>query len=254
MEDKVVQLKDEVLSLLVQIADHEGDNIRKAANIICDAMVQERRVHILGTGAHSQIAVEEVLWRAGGLAAWNPIIDPGTSLVHGAKRSVSFERAEGYGISVLNANAVGSTPEEVMVIVNAYGIDPMSIDVALECRKRKVTTIGVTSPAYGRMISADSPIRHSSRKNLFEEVDVFINSHVPFGDAVVSIDGFMQKVGSASSFCSCFVMNAMVAEIVQELARRNVEPPVFMSANVPGGDKANARWENKYGCFARYLL
>lgn len=243
-----------ITELFENILSTQQPALQQAARRLSRAIQEDRRIHILGTGAHSQLAVEEVLWRAGGLAAWNPILDPGTSLVHGAKRSVSFERLPGYGIGVLNANQVGNTPGETMVLINAYGIDPMSLDVALECRRRSVYTIGITSPAYGRSTPADSPIRHPSRKNLFEEVDLLIDSQVPLGDAVGQVPGFAQEVGSSSTLCSCFVMNLLVIATVQELQESGVEPPVFLSANLPQGDAANARWERQYGPRARYLL
>ncbi len=243
-----------ITELFENILSTQQPALQQAARRLSRAIQEDRRIHILGTGAHSQLAVEEVLWRAGGLAAWNPILDPGTSLVHGAKRSVSFERLPGYGVGVLNANQVGNTPGETMVLINAYGIDPMSLDVALECRRRSVYTIGITSPAYGRSTPADSPIRHPSRKNLFEEVDLLIDSQVPLGDAVGQVPGFAQEVGSSSTLCSCFVMNLLVIATVQELQENGVEPPVFLSANLPQGDAANARWERQYGPRARYLL
>lgn len=254
MNEPIFQLHDKITQILKTISEEETENIKKAAVIVAEAIAEERRVHILGTGAHSQIAAEDVLWRAGGLAAWNPIIDPGTNLVHGARRSIAFERCPGYGVAVLNANNIGHTVNEIMIIINAYGIDPMSVDVALECKKRSVYTIGVTSPDYGKAISEQSPIRHSSKKNLFEIVDLFLNSHVPLGDAAIAVKGFEQNVASYSTFCSCFVMNALVAQTVQELVTLGVEPPVFMSANMPGGDEANARWEQKYGGRSRYML
>ena len=243
-----------ITELFENILSTQQPALQQAARRLSRAIQEDRRIHILGTGAHSQLAVEEVLWRAGGLAAWNPILDPGTSLVHGAKRSVSFERLPGYGVGVLNANQVGNTPGETMVLINAYGIDPMSLDVALECRRRSVYTIGITSPAYGRSTPADSPIRHPSRKNLFEEVDLLIDSQVPLGDAVGQVPGFAQEVGSSSTLCSCFVMNLLVIATVQELQENGVEPPVFLSANLPQGDAAHARWERQYGPRARYLL
>lgn len=254
MSQPLQAYKNCITGLFEQILATQQPAIAQAAQRLSRAIQEDRRIHILGTGAHSQLAVEEVLWRAGGLAAWDPILDPGTSLLHGAKRSVSFERLPGYGIGVLNAYQVGETPDETMILINAYGIDPMSLDVALECRRRGVYTIGITSPAYGRATPADSPIRHPSKKDLFEEVDLLIDSQVPLGDAVGRVPGFAQEVGSSSTLCSCFVMNLLVIATVQELQQSGVEPPVFMSANLPQGDAANARWEQLYGPRARYLL
>lgn len=244
----------EILLLLESIEQTQKEPLARAGRLIADAIAQNRRVHVLGTGAHSMMAAEEVLWRAGGLAAWNPILDPGTNLVHGAKRSISFERLPGYAVAVLDANNVGSDLGEIMVLVNAYGIDPMCVGAALECHKRGVKVIAITSTAYGQNVPADSPLRHVSGQNLYEVADVFLDSHVPLGDAVIPVDGVEQKIGSASTICNCFLMNALQAEVAAQLVAQGVEPPVFMSANLPGGDEANRRWEEKYGSLSRYML
>lgn len=244
----------EIMTGLIRtISETQKEPLAEAAELIATAIAENRRVHVLGTGAHSMMAAEEVLWRAGGLAAWNPIIDPGTNLIHGAKRSVSFERMPGYGIAVMNAYEVGASPKEVMILVNAYGIDPMSLDVAFECKKRGVSVVAITASEYGNGIDRNSPVRHPSGKNLCEVADIVIDCKVPLGDAVIPVEGFAQKVGSASTICNCFLMNALEAAIVEKLLSMGVEPPVFMSANLPGGDEANKRWENQYGPYARYM-
>lgn len=254
MDGMTAQYQKKLCELLRRIEQTQAEAICRAADLLCEAIRQDRRIHVLGTGAHAQLAAEEVLWRAGCLAAWNPILDPGTSLLHGARRSVCFERMPGYGIRVLDAEHVGQTPGEILILIDAYGIGTMSLDVALECRRRGVYTIGVTSPAYGRAIPADSPLRHPGGRDLYREVDLLIDSQVPLGDAVVEVAGFAQPVASVSTICNCFVMNALVAETVRRLVEAGEEPPVFMSANLPEGDACNARWEQKYGPVARYML
>ena len=227
------QFADSITRLIRIIEETQQEPIARAAQLIAQAIADKRRVHVLGTGAHSMMAAEEVL--------------------HGAKRSVSFERMPGYGIAVLNANNVGSTEKEVMVLVNAYGIDPMSLDVAFECHRRGITVIAVTSSSY-ESIPKDSPLRHASRKNLYEVADVFIDCGIPLGDAMISVNGFEQMVGSASTILNCFIMNALEGAIVEQLMLLGIDPPVFMSANLPGGDEANKRWETEYGSSARYML
>ena len=133
-----------VTTLLEQIeAEHPA--IERAAGVIADAVAADRMVHVIGPGGHSNMGVEEVLWRAGGLAIWDAILDPGTNLIHGAKRSNIVERTPGYAKAVLDAYHVGAQSGEVMVIVNAYGINAMTIDTVEECRRRGVTTIAVLS-------------------------------------------------------------------------------------------------------------
>lgn len=234
--------------------EQELPSIQKAARAITDAYEKNAAVHVIGPGGHSNIGVEEVLWRAGGLALWDAILDPGTNLIHGAKRSNYIERTPGYAIGVLDAYGVGRKQGEVMVIVNAYGINSMTIDTVLECKKRGVTTIAVTSSSFAKIVPDNAKSRHPSNKNLFEQADIFIDNHLPVGDAIVAIEGYDQKVCSTSTFCNCFVMNCLTEEVVCEMLRRGIEPPVFMSANMPGGDEHNRSLEERYGGVIKHLL
>mgnify|MGYP000931451066 CR=1 FL=1 len=253
MENTIEAMTQEVISRLRLITD-ESSGIQKATEIICNAIENDRMVHVLGVGAHSIIAAEEVLWRSGGLAAWNPIIDPGTNLVHGAKKSICFERLPGYGIGVLNAYNVGVEDGEVILIINAYGIGQMCIDVALECKKRGVTTIGISSKEFAQSIDKENPSRHELRYDLQDIVDIHIDSHVPAGDTAIKVENFDNAVGSVSSIANCFIMNVLVATITKTLVVRGIDPPVFINANSPEGMRKNKVWEEKYGPHVRHLL
>jgi len=250
----IIKKYGEDLAAIFAEIDKETPAMEKAAKVIADAYLAGKMVHVIGPGGHSNIAAEEVLWRAGGLAFWNSILDAGANLIHGAKRSNVMERTPGYGISVLNAYRVGAEKGEVIVIVNAYGINAMSIDIVEECKKRGVTTIAVTSDSYAKLVPQGHRSRHPSGKNLYEEADIYINNHLPIGDAIIHIDGYDQNVGSASTFCNCFVMNSLTALTVKELLSRGVNPPVFESANMPGGDEHNKSLEEKYGKLVKHMF
>lgn len=234
---------------LVGIMDRilgEIDRIEEASRVVAQSMAREEPVHVIGPGGHSNMAVEEVLWRAGGLAPINAILDPGTNLIHGAKRSNLIERTPGYAIKVLDAYRVGRKPGEVIIIVNAYGVNAMCIDTVLEAKKRKMITIGITSRSFAEALPKDHPSRHPSGKNLFEEVDYFLNCHLPYGDAVVEMEGCPQKTGPTSTFCNVFTINLLMIETVKRLLEMGIEPPLWRSANLPGGDEANRSLEEKY--------
>ncbi|MBQ6481006.1 MAG: SIS domain-containing protein [Anaerolineaceae bacterium] len=253
MSTIIHDFRETINGLFAQI-EQEQTAFEKAAKVIADAFEADRMVHVIGPGGHSNMGVEEILWRAGGLAIWDAILDPGTNLIHGAKRSNIVERTPGYAKAVLDAYHVGAKPGEVMVIINAYGINSMTIDTVLECRKRGVTTIAVTSDSFAKIVPQGHQSRHPSGKNLFEEADIYINNHLPVGDAVIAIEGYDQKVGSTSTFCNCFCMNCLSASVVQEFVKREIEPPVFVSANMPGGDEHNKALEEKYGKLVKHLL
>ncbi|MBE3132623.1 MAG: SIS domain-containing protein [Acidobacteria bacterium] len=253
MNNESQHYREAISQILDQIVAEDA-SIRKAAAAMARSIQGGQVIHVLGPGGHSNMAAEEVLWRAGGLACMNSMLDAGTNLIHGGRRSLLIERTPGYAVSVMNAYDVGKTPGEVIIIVNAYGINAMTVDAAVEAKKRKVTSIGVTSRSFADVLPKDHPSRHPSGKNLYELVDIFIDNHLPFGDAVVELQGLDQKLGPTSTFCNSFVMNLLVIETVRALREMGVEPPVFRSANLPGGDDHNKALFERYGRLCKHLL
>ena len=73
-------------------AEEEQEGIERGAEVLADFVMQYKLSNIIGPGGQSNLAAYEVLWRAGGLACANPILDPGTILMVGAKRSNYIER------------------------------------------------------------------------------------------------------------------------------------------------------------------
>jgi len=252
MKDLANLYENTIIDILNKISG-EIEMIQKAAKVVAESIAREELIHVIGPGGHSNMAAEEVLWRAGGLAPINAILDAGINLIHGAKRSNIIERTPGYAIKVLDAYRVGKKPGEVIIIVNAYGINSMCIDTVLEAKRRKMITIGITSKSFADAVPQDHPSRHPTGKNLYQEVDYFINCHLPYGDAVIELEGCSQKVGPTSTFCNAFAINLLIAETVRELVSIGIEPPIWVSANLPGGDEKNRKLEEKYIPLIKHL-
>jgi uncharacterized phosphosugar-binding protein len=233
-----------ITSLLTKIETEEKDSINRAAEFLAKTISSDKLIHVIGPGGHSNMAVEEVFWRAGGLAPINAILDAGTNLIHGAKRSNYIERTPGYAKSVLDA--YGLYKDEVLIIVNAYGLNAMTIDCAIECKKRNIVSIGITSKSFADTVPKNAPQRHPSGMNLYENVDVFINTHLPMGDSVVEIPGLPQKMGPTSTFVNSFTINLLMIRTAEKLIERGIVPPVWTSSNAPGGDQANYEIEQRY--------
>lgn len=245
MNKEAQEYKNIITSVLDEIISEE-EAVKKAAAVIGDSIMRDQVIHVIGPGGHSNMAVEEMFSRAGGFACINAILDPGTNLSHGGFRSMKVERIPGYAVAVLNSYGVGKTPNEVLIIVNAYGINCMTIDCALEAKKLGVTTIAITSTSFANQIPKDHPSRHPSGANLYQSVDIFINNHLPYGDAILSIEGCEQNVGPTSTFCNCFTVNYLVMETCKYLVSKGYTPPVFRSGNMPGGDEYNKHLVEKY--------
>jgi len=239
-----------VVTLYETIVKEEKESISKAAELLASAIEEDQLVHVIGPGGHSNMGAEEMFYRAGGLVPVNAILDPGTLLAMGARRSTIIERTPGYGVSVLNAYNVDNG---VLVIVNAYGINAMCIDVALEAKRRGVSTVGITSREFAENTPPDHPARHPSKANLCDVVDVHVDCHMPFGDAVVHVEEIKKNIGPVSTLVNLFTLNLVVIKTVELLVSEGVEVPIWTSANVPGGDEANRAYMERYASRIKLL-
>jgi len=251
MNKETAAYKQTISSVLDEIL-LEDESIKKAAAVIGDSIMRDQIIHVIGPGGHSNMGVEEMFCRAGGFACINAILDPGTNLSHGGARSMKIERIPGYAIPVLASYGVGKTPNEVLIIINAYGINCMTIDCALEAKRLGVTSIAITSTSFADRIPKDHPSRHPTGANLYQTADIFINNHLPYGDAILSIDGCEQNVGPTSTFCNCFAIDCLVIETCKYLVSKGYTPPILRSGNLPGGDQYNVQMKDKY--FGRAIL
>ncbi len=233
------------------ILEKEQEKIKAAAQIFADQIVRGNLINVCGTGGHSFIGAEEMFYRAGGLVPVNPIFETGVSLPPGALRSTSIERTPGFMPGILAT--YGIKAGQAMVIVNAYGINSATIDTALESKRLGLTTIAFTSPQIALGLAANHPSRHPSGKNLHEIVDVCVDTHVPMGDAAVTLEGLAEKVGPISTIANAFAIECTVVEAIDLLVQRGIEPPIWQSGNSPGGDEHNEKFLAKYTGVIKHL-
>ena len=244
------QYYDTAISIFDDIMK-EGEAIEQASKLMAKAIMDDKLIHVIGTGGHSNMGAQEMLWRAGGLVPIDAILDGGTALINGAKRSNVVERLHGYAKAVFDSYRIN---DGVLIIVNAYGINPFTIDSALEGKNRGIPTIGVTSTSFAEKVPREHPARHSSGKSLHEIVDVFVNCHLPYGDAAVKFENLEQKVAPTATLANTFTVNLLVVETVKILLENNFDPPMWKSANVPGGDESNKKYEDLFGGRIKHLL
>jgi uncharacterized phosphosugar-binding protein len=186
--------------------------------------------------SHSFIIAEELVYRTGGLMLVNPIYPQGMHLmVRPAPLTSRLERLPNLGTELIAASPMRSG--DLLIIASTSGRNPVVVDAALAARDLGVQIVGITSFAYTQHVSS----RHASGKKLVDLCDVAIDNGAPAGDAVVEVPGFPQKVSPLSTVTGCAIVNALVAETVALLVARGIEPPVFISANLDGGDEHNAR-------------
>jgi len=220
---------------LSRLAETQAQTIVEAAVMLADAIQGGRTAFAFGA-SHSFILAEELVYRTGGLMLVNPIYPHGMNLsVRPMTMTSRLERVEGLGRELLIGSA--ATAGDVLLLASTSGRNAVAIDMAIAARERGVRTIGITSLAYTQGVSS----RHSSGCKLVDLCDLVLDNGAPLGDAAVAVDGFGQKVGPLSTVLGCAIVNAVAVEVVAELVKRGIEPPVFMSANLDAGDAYNSR-------------
>lgn len=230
----------EVIGIIDEIRSTEKEHILQAAHMIADQVAQDKLVYVFGPGGHSNLAAMEVFFRAGGLMHVSAILNQETMLSSGALKSMQTERLPGYGKIVVNDYGIGKG--DLLVVVNAYGINSATIDASLTAKENGAKVIGVSSVEHASTCPLDHPARHPSKKNLHDIVDCHVDCKVKLGDATIKLEGFEQKIGALSTYANAYVMNSIVVEAINILVSRGINPPVWRSGNCPGGDE----WNNQF--------
>jgi len=224
-----------VAEALEAVETSQADPIARAADAMAGAICAGKALYAFGA-SHSFMVAEEMVYRTGGLMLVNPIYPHGMNLfVRPMTLTSKIERIEGLGAELVRGSPVADG--DVLIVVSTSGRNAVAIDAAIAAREARAQVIGITSLAYTTGVAS----RHSSGKRLADLCDIVIDNGAPLGDAAVRLEGFAQPVGPLSSVLGCAIVNALAVEVTARLLAADIEPPVFMSANLDGGDEYNAR-------------
>ena len=236
-----------LIDLLNRLSEEQEVNIQKSANLIVEISRNGGKIFIFGC-THAGILSQEAFYRTGGLAIINPILPPGlTCDVTPATLTSALERQSEYGRIVLNNTDIGKG--DLLFIHSVSGRNGVTVEMAIAAKEKGITVIGITNMEY----SSASESRHSSGKCLYELCDIVIDNCGCFGDAAMDIDGFAGKVSPTSTVTGAAIINAICAEAAGMFIAEGIDPPVFMSANIDGGDEYNAVILEKHKDKIKYM-
>jgi uncharacterized phosphosugar-binding protein len=227
-----------------KVMEKQGENIKKAAALMADAIEADKLINVYGGGGHTTLVMGEMFFRAGGLANINPIMETGLSVFNQALKYLELERCVNYGASIMKYYDLQKG--DLLIIFHNIGINPATIDAALEAKKQGVILIAVSSSHWQHEMPKDHFIRHPSGKDLFDLADVCIDDYNPVGDAVVNVPGFDSSIGPVSNMVDFAIAHLLEIETIRLCVERGITPPVWRSANAPGGDEFNAAMVKKY--------
>ncbi|NQS89612.1 sugar isomerase domain-containing protein [Patescibacteria group bacterium] len=237
---------------LDRIEEGQGENFKKAGQIIGNEIMDDGIVHVIGTGGHACLPAYDMFYRAGGLVPINYIIPIGALYgAAGATHGMRIERTPGYMKQVIDYYHVKSG--DVALVFNNIGVNAATIDAALACKEKGATVIGIGGSVWQEEIPKGHYTRHPSNKNLKDIVDLFIDDYNPVGDAVVQLEGFDRPIAPISNITDAYIVRRIEIEAIKYMLGKGFTPPVWVSANVPGGDEANKKYQEEYYCRVKLL-
>lgn len=224
-----------ISEILAEVFDVEAANMEAAAYVLAKANKEGRSIFGFGCN-HAGLITLELFYRTGGMVTVNPIRAPGMMLELSPPTMTSeMERIPGYGRIILNNETVKEG--DVLIIHSVSGRNAVTIDMAACAKEKGMTVIVVTNMNTATSVTS----RHPSGKMLHDFADILIDNHGDHGDATIKLEGFEQKLASSSTVVGAAILNAVTARASELLWAEGIQPPVFMSGNIDGGDAYNKR-------------
>ena len=234
---------NEVVTRVERLADPSNAGpLEAASTLIADALNAGGIVQAFGTG-HSEAFAMEIAGRAGGLIPTNRIALRDVVLYGQRNASVLGGAALERDASVVNELLDGLSlhPADVFIIASNSGVNGSIVEMAIRVKERGHALIAVTSLEHTNAVTP----KHSSGKRLSDVADVVIDNLAPFGDSTLTVgDGI--GVGAVSSLTAAFIAQVLTITVAQRLVLAGEVPPVYISANIPGGDEHNGALEDRY--------
>lgn len=219
-----------------------------AVKVLVDTYERGGVVHAFGTG-HSEAFAMEIAGRAGGFIPTHHMQMKDLFLL-GDRRDVNaigtadLERDHGVADAIYDLYDIRA--EDSVIIASNSGANGSTVGLALRAKAEGLTVVAVTSLEHSNGVTS----KHPSGKRLFEVADVVIDNLAPYGDSTLDlVEGL--KVGPVSSITAAYIAQLLTIESAAEITRRGTVPPMFISANIPGGDEHNHDLQEKYGARIR---
>ncbi|MHA7176471.1 sugar isomerase domain-containing protein [Arthrobacter sp. Sr24] len=246
MSDSIATYGLEVSSRLDAITKWAlAGGVAEAAAAMAETLSKGGVIQAFGTG-HSEAFAMEIAGRAGGLIPTSKIAL--RDLVLHGNRDVSaldslegsaLERDTGVAEELFKLSLVD--PRDIFLIASNSGVNGSIVGLAIAAKERGHTVIAVTSLEHSNAVET----KHPSGMRLSEIADIVIDNRAPFGDTTLEVSGG-GGVGAVSSITAAYIAQLLTIETVQCLVRAGKKPPIYISANIPGGDEHNTALVGQY--------
>ena len=228
--------------IMARVSEQAGGPVQRAADLVVASLRAGGVVQAFGTG-HSEALAMEIAGRAGGLVPTNRISLRDVVMFGGEPPDVLggglLERDPSIAPRLYGLATVAAA--DVFVIASNSGVNGAVVEFAQLVKERGHRLIAITS--FTQTAAVDS--RHPSGVKLIDLADIALDNGAPYGDAVLPLpDG--GTVCAVSSITAALLAQLVGAEVVRRLLEAGEAPPVYVSANVPGGYERNSVLEDRY--------
>jgi uncharacterized phosphosugar-binding protein len=233
---------DALAPILARVSAQADGPVQAAAELLVASLRDGGVVQAFGTG-HSEALAMEFAGRAGGLVATNRIALRDLVLFGGEAPEVLadglLERDPQVAERLYELAAVSAA--DSFVIGSNSGVNGVVVELARMVKRRGHRLVAITSFTHTAAVAS----RHPSGGRLIDHADVALDNGAPSGDAVLSLPGG-GRVCAVSSITGALLVQLVGAEVVRRLLEDGEAPPVYVSANVPGGYEHNSILEDRY--------
>ncbi|MFX3617399.1 MAG: sugar isomerase domain-containing protein [Sporolactobacillus sp.] len=247
MKDLITLYFEHIRKIADTVRETQLPTIRSAADIFSQTIEQGKTIYTFGA-SHAGIITEELFYRTGGLALINPIlVSPLMLNTRPVTQTSKMERLIGFGETIFQS--IPAEEGDALLIHSVSGRNPVAVEMAFAAHDAGLKTIALTNLTYSEKVSS----RHPSGKRLFEVCDVVIDNCGDFEDSSMQLKGMEQKIAPTSTAIGSLIANSIVLQTVENLLGEGIQPPVFHSSNVDGGDAFNAKIFEEYKDRIHYL-
>jgi uncharacterized phosphosugar-binding protein/N-acetylglucosamine kinase-like BadF-type ATPase len=225
--------------LLGRVATTQQDSVAACVKLFTDALANGKMIHTFGTG-HSHLLAEEIFYRAGGLAAIYPILDERLMLHKEVVKGSQNERLPGLAQELVDKHPIANG--DVVIVISNSGGNQVTIDLVKLAQSLGAKVIAVTSINHATSKSA----RSSAAEKIHQLADVVLDNSGVVGDASVRVAGSPMSAGPTSTVIGGALLQSVVVGTVAECLKRGIQPEIFLSSNLAGGDENNAAIFDKY--------
>jgi uncharacterized phosphosugar-binding protein len=233
---------DALAPIMARVSRQADGPVQQAAELVAASLRAGGVVQAFGTG-HSEALAMEFAGRAGGLVPTNRISLRDVVIFGGESPEVLgdglLERDPQVARRLYDLAAVAAA--DVFVIGSNSGVNGAVVELARLVKERGHRLIAITSFTQTREVDS----RHPSGAKLIDHADVALDNGAPYGDAVLPLPGGGTAC-AVSSITAALLAQLVVAEVVRRLLEAGEAPPVYVSANVPGGYERNGTLEARY--------